>query len=784
MNPTRPSADADLDQLMHNFQLSPAQLYANLPVRQNRAIRLLDLDSLPSESDTDETSLVGTLRVVSLWTKPRFAALSYVWGTLSTPHTDILELRHSGGQNVKLGISTNCRDALRALRRKYGALCIWVDAICIDQESNTEKGSQIPLMEEIFSRATVVYAWLGHSTDASDRVIDWTNQFAQHDFLNMASATRPPTWKYRMGYGVIALYLMVDYYACVIKDTILAWIMLLPTLGRMLCLRQTGYQDVFGRLTITGNILRRLNVFLPQDDICEFFNNEWFQRAWTFQELILAPKVVLICGRKHLEWTRVVTVFLMYATADGTIPPTKIFRDISLYIPLLPKRLPWDDSKHFTVPRQLLDLISVWIHTERPTEWNEQLGFRELKYFTYVSWIRGALQEMLTVFLIIPGIAFCTVSTFYFPWDTLVLCLRQDYKGSRKTYLAGVLQAIRTRRATDAKDRSYAAYGALQRLGIRELSNPDWSKPLGQVYQDLIRDLLQWDPMLIHLLIDAGYCSNIGSPSWVPDWSVAAERQWIRFDYVINPIEPVATPISEAWVEFRGNDELVVKGIQIDEVTFFSGKLQRIETSGDDPPSSTDIWTATLMLTRWLTYLIRDATNLEVYHPLSNTAAKILAADIDSETGLDLTGQDFFTWYKTLTGSELAVEERSGTGLEACGSSARYFEENVIAKVYGSHPQGDVAKDMTIRIWNHLVGRRSLFITANGLAGSGPEAMISSDLVTLIAGLPVPMIVRRVAYDNGETSDNLTFRIIGPAFVHGLMKGEGFGTNTEDITLV
>ncbi|KAI0152473.1 heterokaryon incompatibility protein-domain-containing protein [Hypoxylon sp. NC0597] len=820
MNPTYPSADAEqvqlqvLNQLTPILQLSPTQLYANFPVGQNRTIRLLDLDDLPSKSDTDETPLVGTLRVVSLLKKPRFTALSYVWGTSSTPHPDTLELRHSGGRSVKLEISTNCRDALRALRRKYGALRIWVDAICINQHNDPEKASQILLMEDIFSRATVVYAWLGPGTDASDRVMNWTNQFAQHDFINIASATYPPTLINRFGSRCLALYLMIVYYSRVIMDTGLAWTLLPVRLGKMVLLRQPRSQDISRRLTITGNIMRRLNVFLRQDDLYDLLNREWFWRAWTFQELILAPNVVLICGHNHLEWTKVVTSFMMYTTAariplPGDLDHRTLFTSI---------RAPWDDSKHFTVPGPILDLINVWMHTERTTKRKEQQEPRVFQSFTYASWLQGTGQEALELILMFSfvllsilwetavlsflvyflliffpamnigiviilacpvGLGIFSVSSLYFPWHTLVLCLRPDFRGDSKTYLAGVLQAIRTRHATNDKDRSYAAYGALQRLGIRELSSPDYSKPLGQVYRELTRDMLRYNPTLIHLLMDAGISTSMGGPSWVPDWRIAAGRQWVRTNYIINPPELAATPSSAAWAEFRGNNKLVVRGIQHGVIKSCSGRFHRIRTSGRDPTSSADIWTATLMLTRWVANLIRDATNLEVYRPISNVVAKVLAADIDSKAGLDLTGEDFFTWYKVMTCGNLAFEERASIGF-----SPEHSENDAIGPVYDSHPQGGVAKHMTIQINNHLAGRRNLFITTNGFAGSGPDAMRPGDTVMLIAGIPVPMILRRVVSKHSETSGGKYYRIIGPAYIYGLMKGEGFGTYTQNITLV
>lgn len=64
-----------------------------------------------------------------------------------------------------------------------------------------------------------------------------------------------------------------------------------------------------------------------------------------------------------------------------------------------------------------------------------------------------------------------------------------------------------------------------------------------------------------------------------------------------------------------------------------------------------------------------------------------------------------------------------------------------------------------------LAGRRNLFTTAKGHIGSGPPEMAPGDLVTYIAGVPVPMIIRRARYEDG-------YIVIGPSYVQGLMDGE------------
>jgi hypothetical protein len=167
-----------------SYRLRPRQLYSRLPVpAAGKSIRLLDLQALPSKKTSDEHPLTGRLRVARLIDSPKYAALSYVWGGFSLS-TDLLyiQLQKDSDPQAQLPITSNCRDALRVLRRQHGSITIWVDAICIDQSNEHEKSWQITLMGEIFAWARPVYVWLGPKTVASDRGLRWLSN-ASHRLL-------------------------------------------------------------------------------------------------------------------------------------------------------------------------------------------------------------------------------------------------------------------------------------------------------------------------------------------------------------------------------------------------------------------------------------------------------------------------------------------------------------------------------------------------------------------------------------------------------------------------
>jgi hypothetical protein len=183
-----PPVNGDVDVELGNLPEPPAPgngtpelLYASIrPPPQGRCIRVLDLDPLPTFFvNHAKWHLSGKLRVVSLQDCPRFMALSYVWGGYSTPR-DVIHCN----EGTIIEITTNCRDTLIALRKRYGRLTIWVDAICIDQQDVQEKSKQIPLMEEIYSWAERVIIWLGPGNNSSHKAMRWLQRAAYGSFFN------------------------------------------------------------------------------------------------------------------------------------------------------------------------------------------------------------------------------------------------------------------------------------------------------------------------------------------------------------------------------------------------------------------------------------------------------------------------------------------------------------------------------------------------------------------------------------------------------------------------
>ena len=124
-----------------------------------------------------------------------YEALSYSWGTEDP--TCRIEIRR--GENrwpFFFMIRPNLHSALQRLRFPDQPRRLWVDAICINQNDNKEKSSQVPLMPVIYSGAAKVCVWLGEERDKSKLALNFIGRVLNLDDTDRAIADirTPQEW--------------------------------------------------------------------------------------------------------------------------------------------------------------------------------------------------------------------------------------------------------------------------------------------------------------------------------------------------------------------------------------------------------------------------------------------------------------------------------------------------------------------------------------------------------------------------------------------------------------
>ena len=159
-----------------------------------------------------------------------------------------------------LPVTIRLKEALLQLSRMSHVSCLWVDAVCINQKDDDEKGSQVALMKEIYSKATSVIAWLGPTANESTKAIQGLNVLATAVLINRLHERFPQ--------------------ACPVKQEERAYL-------------RNLFKSLDYGMDASHNI-----ALMP---IAALANREWWKRIWTFQEIVLARDFIILCGSTYIR---------------------------------------------------------------------------------------------------------------------------------------------------------------------------------------------------------------------------------------------------------------------------------------------------------------------------------------------------------------------------------------------------------------------------------------------------------------------------------------------------
>jgi len=136
-------------------------LYTSLPKGSVRLMRLLPNSDKNSRIECQLMTFSG---LDSGSTHP-YEAVSYVWGSEDNKKPVYID-------GDELYVTANLHVALSHLRHCFVEKILWVDAICINQHDNDEKGRQVQSMAKIYAKASRVIVWLGEAADNSDQALE------------------------------------------------------------------------------------------------------------------------------------------------------------------------------------------------------------------------------------------------------------------------------------------------------------------------------------------------------------------------------------------------------------------------------------------------------------------------------------------------------------------------------------------------------------------------------------------------------------------------------------
>lgn len=136
----------------------------------------VSLPALPSESafrllrlepGRFEEVLRCHVQLSDLRSGPTFNAISYTWADESGDDQKLAEVLLDG---KPFRVTRNCDSAMRRVRQYDYQTSIWIDAICIDQDNDMERGHQVRLMPQIYHQARRVLMYIGEHDEYSRKL--------------------------------------------------------------------------------------------------------------------------------------------------------------------------------------------------------------------------------------------------------------------------------------------------------------------------------------------------------------------------------------------------------------------------------------------------------------------------------------------------------------------------------------------------------------------------------------------------------------------------------------
>jgi hypothetical protein len=212
----------------------------------SRSIRILEL--LP---DKQGAPLRCRMREVSLDDAPDYEAVSYVWGP-----PDLVKQIFCGDEVIP--ITRSCSYALHHLRLRKQSRRVWIDACCINQNSDYERNHQVGMMGDIYSNASSTLVWLGKRMSE-----DW------HDDSR-------------------ALAYISEVGRCVIRGKGMS--PLISSGGSCSDRTDPAKHRLKSLDDLDEHLLHSTSFINPsrtsKQDVLQLFNKEWFSRMWVSHQII------------------------------------------------------------------------------------------------------------------------------------------------------------------------------------------------------------------------------------------------------------------------------------------------------------------------------------------------------------------------------------------------------------------------------------------------------------------------------------------------------------------
>ncbi len=317
-----------------------------------------------------------------------------------------------------------------------------------------------------------------------------------------------------------------------------------------------------------------------------------------------------------------------------------------------------------------------------------------------------------------------------------------ELKGGPGIPLSLLLNASRRFGATDPRDKAIALVGLAdyQSLGSSATAVLDYSKSVEDLYTEVTGHLIKRERSLNLLSSVEDIVDRVSMhlPSWVPNYSIWQRHTILGSSIRVPHLNFHAagnSPVVARWQ--TGSRVLELDGIFYDTIEIVSTNSLDRQTEDQN------------VVLEWL-YLTE---------PLIRRGFKIEG------------------FWRALIGErkkgDFPGPEQYGTPFEGYLAHARTHQQGYTQTLDTRRRQDSssitnpLVKQATL---GYVAPHRKFFTTTKGLIGLGPRSMRAGDIICIMSGGRVPYVLR---------DERNHHRLIGEAYVHGLMEGQAVDVNTK-----
>ncbi|KAG4419007.1 hypothetical protein IFR04_007868 [Cadophora malorum] len=684
-------------------------------------------------------NLKCTIEYLSLDDDPEFEALSYTWGSPFNPKApnspadsddslpiEDLDLRFGQPRSYPLyideklfWIGESLDSALRHVRGhvqyETSDLVIWVDAVSIDQNHEDEKNWQVQQMRRIYSQASTVIIWLGPSAEDSDMAME-----ALHSMMRckLQESTFTADTPMPLSQGRPA-----------VKDEHDDQIVM------------ASFAKMFGKVTATDDEIPAF----PIKAVSALLARAWWGRIWVLQELAVAKRVTVVCGPKVMKWNGDFVFGTFLNSWDAYV------KEYGRPVRMVDHR-PWTMLDTRLYLQTLQDLTA-----KRPEE-----GRDNISDSNPVDKDKELLAEL---------------------------------KGrlSLKELLVDAAQA--SLETTMPHDRIYALLGLAS--DSKELNIPiNYGITYHEVFMFVPAIYIRAGDLWFLTYCDQDPASVLpGIRTWIPDWTkshgyetIASNKSFRRWN--ASKDQRTGQEYQYVWENEDEYPRLSLEGVVVDTIAWISEKRPQMSQNDLSPEGKA-------VILEWISGVLEPEPDTK---SISGSDKHSLGKTLKHRSKALRTSAQYWTErfkHRPKHSGDLKVhDDRRSDHKHVCWSlvaglpplpsedqdkdkkERRLLTEQAMDALLDPNQESidEASKHRATcffhRVMNMTYNRRA-FRTASGWVGLGSEYIARGDKVVIFLGAQTPFVIR----ESGLRDERMAHKLVGEAYVDGIMDGESFDGN-------